>query len=94
MTAMSETLYQAIKQSLRRCDSFTRYNPAQFLILLVGTNRENCEQILNRIKHHFSNEHKSWSNNLDCYISSVADMESEKVGLSFDDWYGKEEHEK
>ena len=94
LTAMSETLYQAIKQSLRRCDSFTRYNPAQFLILLVGTNRENCEQILNRIKHHFSNEHKSWSNNLDCYISSVADMESEKAGLSFDDWYGKEEHEK
>lgn len=90
LTAMSETLYQAVKHSLRRCDSFTRYNPSQFLILLVGTNRENCEQILNRIKHYFSKEHKSWSRNLDCYVSSVADMEHERIGLAFEEWRGEE----
>lgn len=75
---MSDILYQAIRCSLRRCDSFTRYSPAQFLVLLVGTNGENCRLISDRITRFFSKEHKSWSRNLDCYISSVADMENMK----------------
>ncbi len=91
LTEMSEQLFEAIKHSLRRCDSFTRYNSAQFLILLVGTNRENCEQILHRIQYHFSREHHSWSRNLEGYISSVADMEQEKMGLAFDKWCEEEE---
>ena len=51
---MSEELMVAIKHCLRKGDSFTRYNPSQFLILLVGTNRENCGLIFNRIEKWFA----------------------------------------
>lgn len=94
LTEMSARLFEAIKHSLRRCDSFTRYNPAQFLILLVGTDRENCEQILSRIRHYFSDKHDSWSRNLEGYISSVADVEQEKGGLAFDRWSREQEDDK
>lgn len=83
LDTMSRTLHEAIKHSLRRCDSFTRYSPAQFLVLLVGTNRENCQLISDRILRFFSEGHRSWSRNLDCYISSVAEMESEQTRRSF-----------
>ena len=53
LDTMSRTLHEAIKHSLRRCDSFTRYSPAQFLVLLVGTNRENCQLISDRILRFF-----------------------------------------
>lgn len=77
LDSMSRELYRAIKNSLRRCDSFTRYSPTQFVILLVGTNRESCEVIISRIVHFFSRDHKSWGRYLDCYVSSVANMENE-----------------
>ena len=41
----SYKLHSAIKQSLRRCDTFTRFSPSQFLILLVGTEGESCKGI-------------------------------------------------
>lgn len=83
LEAMSERLYEAIKGSIRRCDSFTRYNAAQFLILLVGTNAENCGQISGRIIRHFTKEHRSWRNYLDCRAASIAGMETEESGLAF-----------
>lgn len=39
LEVLSENLHVAIKGSLRRGDSFTKYSPSQFLILLVGTNQ-------------------------------------------------------
>lgn len=80
---MSERLYDAIKYSLRRCDSFTRYNSAQFLVLLVGTSLENCGQISERITRYFTKGHKTWGNYLDCQVASIADMEFGGAGFSF-----------
>ena len=79
----SQKLQQAIKGSLRRGDSFTKYNPAQFLILLVGTSRENCDLIFRRIADKFSAEHKSWRKRLEYDVSSVADVESDNSRIYF-----------
>ena len=83
LEVMSEQLHLAIKGSLRRGDSFTKYSPSQFLILLVGTNQENCERIFKRILDKFSAKHRSWRQNLEYYVSSVADVESDNSRLHF-----------
>ena len=70
---MSEALYQAVSSSLRRCDSFTKCNPAQFLIMLNGINEENCGIVEERITNSFSKEHKSWAKRLNCCVSSLYD---------------------
>lgn len=72
---MSDTLFAAIKNSLRRCDSFTKYNQAQFLVMLMGTNEENCQIVINRIVGKFTENHKSWGTYLNCTVSSLYDME-------------------
>lgn len=79
LTAMAEELYQSIKYCLRSGDSFTRYSPSQFLILLVGSNKENCGIIFERIENYFSRQHKSWKNNLEYYVTSVNDVDEEHV---------------
>ncbi len=73
----SRKLHTAIQKSLRRGDSFTRYSPSQFLILLIGTNKENCKLIFNRILDNFAMEHRTWKNYLKYYVSSVADVKSD-----------------
>lgn len=76
-------LSEAIKTSLRRCDSFTRYSPGQYLLLLVGTNGENCEVVCRRISRRFSQIYKSGSSCLGWHISSAADVENEPLGIPF-----------
>lgn len=83
LTAMTDELYDAIKHCLRRGDSFTKYSPTQFLILLVGTNQENCSMIFDRIFHYFAREHKSWEQYLEYYVSSIADVENDNSRISF-----------
>ena len=72
---MSEGLFYAIKGSLRRGDSFTKYNPSQYLAILVGTNEENCQIVIDRISKNYANIHKSWAGHLQCSVSSLYDME-------------------
>ncbi|HIT79055.1 MAG TPA: hypothetical protein IAC40_02090 [Candidatus Faecivivens stercorigallinarum] len=45
---------RAVKESLRRGDLYTRYGPCQFLMLLIGINRENCQIVAKRIEDKFS----------------------------------------
>ena len=72
---MSEGLCQAIQNSLRRTDSFTRHNRSQYLVMLVGTNKENCQIAINRIVNCFSREHKAWGSHLECSVTSLLDTE-------------------
>lgn len=83
LEVLSEKLFQSIKNGLRRGDSFTKYSPSQFLVLLVGTNRENCDLIFRRIQNRFSEEHKSWQKYLEYYVSSVADLENDNSRICF-----------
>lgn len=49
LKARSSLLKKAINKSLRKGDAYTQYSNSQFLILLVGTNREDCELVHRRI---------------------------------------------
>ena len=77
----SRKLHAAIQKSLRRGDCFTKYSPSQFLILLIGTNKENCKRIFQRILDNFAMEHRTWKNYLKYYVSSVADIKSDSSQL-------------
>ena len=80
---MTEELQNTIQHCLRRGDSFTKYSPSQYLILLMGTNKENCGMIFERLRKYFSKEHKSWAKNLEFFVSSVADVENLDSPLQF-----------
>ena len=58
-----------------------KYSPSQFLILLIGTNKENCKRIFQRILDNFAMEHRTWKNYLKYYVSSVADIKSDSSQL-------------
>lgn len=83
LEALSGELLNTIQQCLRKGDSFTKYSPSQFLILLVGTNKENCSMIFDRIQRYFSREHKSWKQYLDYFVSSVAEVDRQDSPIQF-----------
>lgn len=72
---MSEGLFYAIKSSLRRGDSFTKYNSSQYLAMLMGTNEENCQIVIDRIMRSYGSLHKSWEQHLQCSVASLYDIE-------------------
>jgi len=49
----ADDLNTAIYDALRNCDLFTRYSPCQYLMLLIGINRENCEIVAERVSTRF-----------------------------------------
>ena len=83
LDVMSMELHRAVKGSLRRGDSFSKYSPSQFLILLVGVNQENCDMIFRRIAGRFTDRHGSWNRYLEYYVSSIAEVENPNARLSF-----------
>lgn len=72
---MSKELYQAIEGSLRRGDAFTKYSASQYLVMLLGINKENCQIVIDRITTAFAREHGSWSKRLHCSVASLYDTE-------------------
>ncbi len=50
----SKLLQKAIAETLRQGDTYCKYSSSQFLVLLVGTSKENCKvayrRVLNRLK--------------------------------------------
>lgn len=50
---VAEKLEQAIRNSLRRGDMFTRYSDNQFLMLLLGIRQEDCAIVVERINGYF-----------------------------------------
>lgn len=85
LNVMAGELHNTIRQCLRRGDSFTRYSPSQFLIMLMGTNKENCSIVYDRICKYYSREHKSWAKCLEFYESSIADVDVGGERKSFTD---------
>ena len=49
----ADDLHNAIYGALRNCDMYTRYSPCQYLMLLVGINRENCDIVAQRVTETF-----------------------------------------
>ncbi len=73
LEVLSESLHKAIRSSLRRGDCFTKYSPSQFLILVVGSNQENCEIIYKRIVNAFTQGHQSWKKYIEYSVFSVSE---------------------
>lgn len=71
---MADALFYAIKNSLRRCDMFTKYNASQYLVMLMGTNEENCQIVIDRIVQNYAKEHKTWADRLSCSVTSLLDI--------------------
>ena len=70
---MAEGLYYVIKGSLRKSDSFTKYNSSQYLVMLMGISKESCQIVVDRISKNYSNLHRTWAKHLQCTISSLMD---------------------
>ena len=61
---IAKKLHSVIKQSLRRCDTFTRFSPSQFLILLPGADKDSCTVVNERISKQFRGEYKTYRSSL------------------------------
>lgn len=53
MQKISAAFHNAVKNSLRRGDLYTRYSPRQFVLLLTNIKQENCRTVSNRITENF-----------------------------------------
>ena len=80
---LSEELQNTIHHCLRKGDSFTKYSPSQYLVLLIGTNKENCGLIFDRIRKYFAREHRSWNKYVEFYVSSVAEVDNLDTPIQF-----------
>ena len=72
---LAAALSEAIQDSLRRGDAYTRYSASQYLVMLGGISRENCQIVINRITDSFTKEHKSRAKKLHCCVTSLYDEE-------------------
>lgn len=70
----SQCLQESIRTSLRRGDFYTRYNVAQYLIMLSGITQENCKIVSERIDAVFKKNMKRKEYQVDYYVASVADI--------------------
>ncbi len=57
LKAAMQYLQETIKDSLRKGDIVTRWNEAQFLLLLPGLNREQAANVLDRIEKKYSDRY-------------------------------------
>ena len=83
LTNAISSLTEAIRQSLRRGDLYTRYSAAQYLVLLVGTNIENCTPISNRIAANFKKLLKGRGMHLKCSVLPACEIDFDKEHLTF-----------
>ena len=49
LNARAEILQQSLSEGLRKGDVYTKYSSSQYLILLIGTKREDCASIYQRL---------------------------------------------
>lgn len=75
MEEMAAELHVILRNTLRKSDAFTKYSPSQFLVMLVGTNEENCQIVIDRIEKRFTETHKSWAHHVDYSVTSLWDIE-------------------
>ena len=72
---LAEELKNAIKRTLRRGDLFSLCSPSQFVLMLNGTNEEDCKLIAGRITKAFCEKHNSWKKCLRYYVTSAIDLD-------------------
>jgi len=78
-----DILQDTIGRVLRKGDSFTRYSENQFLILLNGTKKEDCERIFTRIRKNFKKANRNSNCELEYYTSSILETVETDGHISF-----------
>ena len=78
---MTEHLSETLRTSLRRGDSYTRYGPSQFLVLLLNVNQESCVKIFRRLVNRFSEQQVSWKHLLEGYANQVGNIKDTQTAL-------------
>jgi DNA-binding SARP family transcriptional activator len=73
-------LRNAIKDSLRRGDFFSRYSTKQYLMLLMGINQENCDIVFRRIEDRFRSEFRGKGVKIAFKAVSATDIDFFKNG--------------
>lgn len=76
-------LSEAIKSALRKGDVFAQYSKHQFVILLTGTQNENCEMIFERIRKNFKKKNRNPNCDLEYHASELLEFPEETKRLSF-----------
>lgn len=71
---VSVNLQDAIRFSLRKGDFYTKYNVAQYLVMLSGITQENCRIVSDRINNAFRKNLKRKEYQVDYFVASVADI--------------------
>lgn len=75
----SAVLNRVIQRSLRRDDFYTKYNYAQYLVMLLEINKESCKLVSDRILRNFRQEaRKEFC--IDFYVASIAEVLPEEAG--------------
>lgn len=75
----SQTLRRMIQETLRRGDFFTRYNTAQYLIMLPEITQENCKVVSERIDASFRAAMNGKDFLVDYYVASIAEFYPEET---------------
>ena len=71
---ISRKLQNAIRDSLRKGDFYTRYNYGQYLIILSGIAQENCKKVSGRIDRNFKNNAETVNYSINYYVASAAEV--------------------
>lgn len=80
---VSELLMESIRIALRKGDFYTKYNIGQYLVMLPGIKRENCNIVSSRIDHTFRGLVKRNEFQIDFYADTVAEISSEMRDQKF-----------
>lgn len=79
----AQCLSDSIKKSLRRGDMYTRYRVTQFLVLLIGTNIENCALISERITANYRKLYNGRGIHLKCSVLPAAEFNFDGDMMNF-----------
>lgn len=76
--AAVEAAIAVIKKNLRSSDIFTQYGANQLLVLLIGTNMENCSLVFDRLEKAFRQEKAAYGCKMNFTLKSVYEEADEK----------------
>lgn len=83
MREISDKLSEAIQESLRKGDVFTRYNASQFLIILIGIRKEECPAVISRMDSCFRRRESSRQIRVTYRTASIDCLQEEEEEVFF-----------
>ncbi len=79
---ITAAFHKSVSESLRQSDIYTRSSPTPFLVLLMGTNLENCRKAMHRVDLSFKRSTRSKDARLHLQYTSYADISKFDEGIA------------